>query len=60
MPPLILLGLLGAAAYLGVQQMKKEATRVSARNRRAEMEARNKAQGTLVRGDDGVYRLERD
>ncbi|WP_062227717.1 hypothetical protein [Aureimonas frigidaquae] len=60
MPPLILLGLLGAAAYLGVQQMKKDAQRVTTRNRRAEMEARNRAHGTLVRGEDGVYRIERD
>lgn len=60
MPPLVLFGLVGAAAYLGFQQFKKDAARVSARNRQAEMEARTGANGTLVRGTDGVYRISKD
>lgn len=60
MPPLILLGFAGAAAWYGYNQMKKEAARVSERSRRAEAELRSGAQGTLVRGSDGVYRLKQD
>ncbi|KAA0972452.1 hypothetical protein FPY71_05010 [Aureimonas fodinaquatilis] len=56
MPPLILLGLVGAAAYYGVRRMQKEAARLSARNRQTEAELKNQAHGTLVRGEDGVYR----
>lgn len=60
MPQLILLGLVGAAAFLGFKQMKKDAIRVSERNRRFEEETRTGAQGTLVRGEDGIYRLKKD
>lgn len=60
MPPLVLLGLVGAAAFYGYQQMKKDAARLVERNRRAEAELRNRAHGTLVRGPDGVYRIEKD
>ncbi|MEF2070490.1 hypothetical protein [Consotaella aegiceratis] len=60
MPQFIFLGLVGAAAYLGYKRMKQEATRVMERNRRTEAESRTGAQGTLVRGSDGVYRLKRD
>nr|WP_246333439.1 hypothetical protein [Aureimonas mangrovi] len=60
MPPLLLLGFVGAAAYYGFQQMKKDAARVTERNRQAEAEQRNRAHGTLVRGQDGVYRLRKD
>ena len=60
MPPLVLLGIVGAAAYYGFTQMKKDAARVIERNRRSEKEQRNRADGTLVRGEDGVYRIKRD
>ncbi|MBC8131315.1 MAG: hypothetical protein H7Y08_13450 [Rhizobiaceae bacterium] len=60
MPQLILLGLVGAAAFLGFKQLKQEALRVSERNRRNEAETRTGAQGTLVRGDDGIYRIKKD
>ncbi|MFD2237229.1 hypothetical protein [Aureimonas populi] len=60
MPPFVLLGIVGAAAYYGLQRMKKDAVRVMERNRRAEMETRTGAHGTLVRGEDGVYRIRKD
>ncbi|MBO0664128.1 hypothetical protein J1C48_16235 [Jiella sp. CQZ9-1] len=60
MPQLILLGLVGAAAWLGYKQMARDADKVSERNRQSEAEIRNGAQGTLVRGSDGVYRLRKD
>ncbi|MCQ0989390.1 hypothetical protein [Jiella marina] len=60
MPQLFLLGLVGAAAWLGYKQMAREADRVSERNRRSEAEMRTGAQGTLVRDPDGVYRLKKD
>ncbi|WP_425364989.1 hypothetical protein [Jiella endophytica] len=60
MPQLILLGLVGAAAWLGYKQMAKDAEAVSQRNRQAEAEVRNGAQGTLVRGPDGIYRVRKD
>ncbi|SDO07844.1 hypothetical protein [Aureimonas jatrophae] len=60
MPPLILFGLVGAAAYYGYQRLQREATRVVERNRRSEAELRTGAQGTLKRGEDGVYRLHKD
>ncbi len=58
--PLVLFGLVGAAAYLGYRQLRTETARVVERNRRAEAETRTGAQGTLVRGEDGIYRLPRD
>jgi len=60
MPPLILFGLVGAAAYYGYQQLQRETARVIERNRRSEAETRTGAQGTLVRDEDGVYRLRRE
>jgi hypothetical protein len=60
MPQLILLSLVGAAAMYGFKQLKREAVRISERNRRSEAETRSGAQGTLVRGEDGIYRLKRD
>ncbi|WP_235918958.1 hypothetical protein [Aureimonas psammosilenae] len=60
MPQLLLFGLVGAAAWLGFKQLKSEADRTAERTKRAEMEARNRSHGTLVRGDDGVYRLKKD
>ncbi|MEF2552402.1 hypothetical protein VQ042_13680 [Aurantimonas sp. A2-1-M11] len=60
MPQFLLLGLVGAAALFGYKQMKRDAARVSENNRRSEQETRTGAQGTLVRGDDGVYRIKKD
>lgn len=60
MPQLILLGIVGAAAFLGFKQLKREAVRVTERNRRSEAETRTGAQGTLVRGEDGIYRLKKN
>ena len=60
MPQLLLLGLAGAAALIGYKQMKRDAERVAERNRRSEAEMRTGAQGTLVRGEDGVYRIRKD
>lgn len=60
MPPFVLLGIVGAAAYYGLQQFKKDAAKVIARQRRQEAEQRTQAHGTLVRGQDGVYRIEKD
>ncbi|WP_425365040.1 hypothetical protein [Fulvimarina endophytica] len=60
MPQFLLLGLVGAAALYGYKQMKRDAERVSERNRRAEAEVRTGAQGTLVRGSDGIYRVKKD
>ena len=57
MPPFLLLGLVGAAAYYGYQQFRKDAVRVIERSRQSEAETRTGAQGTLVRGEDGVYRI---
>ena len=60
MPQFILLSLVGAAAVYGFKQLKREAVRVTERNRRSEAESRSGAQGTLVRDADGIYRLKRD
>ena len=61
MPQLIFFALVGAAAYYGYRSFKREAGRVSARVRRAEREAKNQAQGTLVPDPEtGEYRLKRD
>ena len=58
MPPFVLLGIVGAAAFYGFQQFKKDANRVIERRRRQDAEQRTHAHGTLVRGADGVYRIE--
>ncbi|WP_244491990.1 hypothetical protein [Aureimonas sp. AU12] len=58
--PLVLFGIVGAAAYFGYQQLRKETVRVVERNRRSEQEMRSGSQGTLERGPDGVYRLRKD
>ena len=58
--PLVLFGLVGAATYFGYRRLRAETARVVERNRRAEAETRTGAQGTLVRGPDGVYRLPRN
>ncbi|RIX98813.1 hypothetical protein D3218_16675 [Aureimonas flava] len=58
--PILLFGLVGAAAYLGYRQLRQETARVVERNRRTEAETRTGAHGTLERGADGVYRIRRD
>lgn len=60
MPQLIFFGLVGAAAWLGFKQLKTEAEKTAERSRRMEAENRNRTHGTLVRGDDGIYRLKQD
>ena len=60
MPQFLLLGLVGVAALFGYKQMKRDAESVSKRNRRSEAEQKTGAQGTLVRGEDGVYRIRKD
>ncbi|WP_182085859.1 hypothetical protein [Aureimonas sp. ME7] len=58
--PILLFGMVSAAAYLGFRQLRRETARVVARNKRAEAETRTGAHGTLERDLDGVYRLRRD
>ena len=61
MPQLILLAVVGVVAYVGYRSFIKEAQRVTARLRRAEQEATNRAVGTLVKDPKtGEYRLARD
>ena len=60
MPQLIFFSLVGAAAWLGFKQLKTEAEKTAERSRRMEAENRNRTHGTLVRGDDGIYRLKQD
>lgn len=60
MPPLIILGFVGAAAVYGYRQMKKDAARLVERNRQSREEVKTGANGTLVRGEDGVYRISKD
>ncbi len=58
--PILLFGLVGAAAILGYRQLRHETARVVERNRRAEAEHRTGAHGTLELGPDGIYRIRRD
>ena len=61
MPQLIFLIAIAAAAIYGYRSFKREAARVSQRVRQAEQEARNNADGTLVRDPKtGVYRPAKD
>jgi membrane protein implicated in regulation of membrane protease activity len=61
MPQLILLAVVGVIAYVGYRSFIREAEKVSARLRRAESEAKNKASGTLVKDPvTGEYRLAKD
>ena len=61
MPQLILLAVVGVVAYVGYRSFIKEAQRVTARLRRAEQEATNRAVGTLVKDPKtGEYRLAKD
>ncbi len=60
MPPLVLLGIVGAAAFYGLKRFKKDAELVTRRRERHEAEQRTRAHGTLVRDADGVYRIQKD
>ncbi len=61
MPQIILLAVVGVVAYVGYRAFIREAERVSARVRRAEQEALNRANGTLVKDPKtGEYRVSRD
>ncbi|PZO78939.1 MAG: hypothetical protein DI629_10895 [Mesorhizobium amorphae] len=61
MPQLIFFALVGLAAFWGYRMFVREAERVTARIRRTENQARNGAQGTLVKDPKtGEYRLQRD
>jgi hypothetical protein len=61
MPQIIFFGLVGAAAYFGYRQFKREAERVHQKVRRAEREQQNLANGTLVYDPkSGEYVVKRD
>ena len=61
MPQLILVALVGAAAFYGYRSFLKEAGRVTAKIRRAEKTAATGANGTLVQDPKtGEYRPEPD
>lgn len=61
MPQLILLAIVGLAAFYGYRAFVREANRVTARVRRAEKERVAGATGTLVKDPEtGEYRLARD
>lgn len=61
MPQLILLALVGVAAYVGYRSFVREAERVTAKVRRQEREAASGSQGTLVKDPKtGEYRLAKD
>lgn len=61
MPQLLVLAAAGVVGWLGYRAFVREAERVHKRVRRAEEEARNRAQGTLVEDPEtGEYRLRKD
>lgn len=61
MPQLIFFAIVGIAAWVGYRMLMREASRVTARVRRAEKEAATRASGTLVKDPvTGEYRLARD
>lgn len=61
MPQLIFFAVVGAVAYFGYKSFIKEAGRVTAKVRRAEKQAKNGANGTLVKDPKtGEYRLAKD
>jgi hypothetical protein len=61
MPQLIFFALVGAVAYFGYKSFIREAQRVTAKVRRAEKQAKNGADGTLVKDPKtGEYRLAKD
>jgi type II secretory pathway component PulJ len=61
MPQLIFFALIGAVAYYGYRSFIREAERVTAKVRRNEKQAANRANGTLVKDPKtGEYRLAKD
>jgi len=61
MPQIILLAVVGAAAYFGYRAFVREAERVTAKIRRTEKQAANGTMGTLVKDPKtGEYRLAKD
>lgn len=61
MPQLIFFALVGVAAYVGYRSFVREAERVTAKVRRAEKQAVNGANGTLVKDPKtGEYRVAKD
>ena len=60
MPQILFLAALGAVAWYGYRKLLSEAERVNKQVRQAEAEARNRANGTLVKDPEtGEYRLEK-
>jgi hypothetical protein len=61
MPQLVFFALVGAVVYFGYKSFIREAERVTAKVRRAEKQAKNGADGTLVKDPKtGEYRLAKD
>jgi membrane protein implicated in regulation of membrane protease activity len=61
MPQIIFFAVVGVVAYVGYRTFVKEAERVTAKIRRAEKQAANGTQGTLVKDPEtGEYRLAKD
>lgn len=61
MPQIIFFAIVGVVAYVGYRTFVKEAERVTAKIRRAEKQAANGANGTLVKDPEtGEYRLSKD
>ena len=61
MPQLLIFAAAGIIGWLGYKAFLREAERVHKRVRRAEDEARTRAQGTLVQDPDtGEYHLRED
>ncbi len=61
MPQLLILAIVGIVGWFGYKAFLREADRVHRRVRRAEDEAANRAQGTLVEDPEtGEYRPQSD
>lgn len=61
MPQLIFFALVALVVYYGYKSFTREAERVSARVRRQEKQAKNGANGTLIKDPaTGEYRLAKD
>lgn len=61
MPQLLIFVAAGIIGWIGYRAFVREAERVHRRVRRAEDEAANRAQGTLVQDPEtGEYRLQKD
>lgn len=61
MPQLLFFAAAGIVGWIGYKAFLREAERVHKKVRRAEEEARNRAQGTLTQDPEtGEYRVRRD